>query len=380
MKIAVVINRYGLIGGAERFVFELTERLARLDGFQVHVLTNKWQNGGASITFHKIPIVRFPRWLRPVSFAYFAKRIIQAETFDIVHSHERILEMNLLSFNGLPHETWIKETKRKHLSLFDRTTAWLEREGIQNKDFHTILPVSTLVKEELLKLYDIPESKISVVHPGVSIDRFSNLDKAVCRKEIRRRHGMSETDVVVLFVGMNFEIKRLDLVLKSVANMVKKGNKSIKLLVVGKGDITGYSSMARGLGIGEKVIFTGVREDVEKYYLASDIFAMPSLFESFGLAVLEAMAAGLPVIISGRVGARDIVHSGSSGLILPETPTPSDMTEALSHLMEPARRKKMGERAKESALEHDWTRVAHQVAQIYTKLEGKEGHILNNNY
>ena len=368
MKIAVVINRYGSIGGAERFVFELTERLARVDSFQVHVLTNKWQNGGDSITFHKIPIVRFPRWLRPISFAYFAKRIIQAETFDIVHSHERILEMNLLSFNGLPHETWIKETKRKHLSLFDRTTAWLEREGIQNKDFHTILPVSTLVKEELLKLYDIPESKICVVHPGVSIDRFSNLDKVVCRKEIRRRHGMSKTDVVVLFVGMNFEIKRLEIVLKSVANMVKKGDKPIKLLIVGKGDITGYSSMARDLGIGEKVIFTGVREDVEKYYLASDIFAMPSLFESFGLAVLEAMAAGLPVIISGRVGARDIVHSASSGLILPETPTPSDMTEALSHLMEPARRKKMGERAKQSALKHDWTKVAHQVAQIYTKL------------
>ena len=126
--------------------------------------------------------------------------------------------------------------------------------------------------------------------------------------------------------------------------------------------------MARDLGIGEKVTFTGVREDVEKYYLASDIFAMPSLFESFGLAVLEAMAAGLPVIISGRVGARDIVHSASSGLILPETPTPPDMTEALSHLMEPARRKKMGERAKQSALKHDWTKVAHQVAQIYTKL------------
>jgi len=368
MKIAVVINRYGLIGGAERFVFELTERLARLDGFQVHVLTNKWQNGGASITFHKIPIVRFPRWFRPVSFAYFAKRVIQAETFDIVHSHERILEMNLFSFNGLPHETWIKETKRKHLSLFDRTTAWIERKGIQNKAFHTILPVSTLVKEELLKLYDIPESKICVVHPGVSIDRFSNLDKAVCRKEIRTRHGMSETDVVVLFVGMNFEIKRLELVLKSVADMVKKGNKSIKLLVVGKGDKTGYSSMARDLGINEKVIFAGVREDVEKYYMAGDIFAMPSLFESFGLAVLEAMAAGLPVIISGKVGARDIVHSASSGLILPESPTPSDMTEAFSHLMEPARRKKMGEKAKQAAQKHDWTKVAHQVAQIYKKM------------
>jgi UDP-glucose:(heptosyl)LPS alpha-1,3-glucosyltransferase len=368
MKIAVVINRYGLIGGAENFAFELTEGLARLNGFKVHVYANKWRNRSSPITFHKIPSFRFPRCFRPINFAYYLKRMIRAEAFDVVHSHERILEMNFMTFHGIPHSTWIRETKRKRLSLFDRATAWVEREGVRNNGYPVILPVSNLVKEEILKLYDIPESRIRVIHPGVAVHRFSVLERAACRREIRDRHGFSEDDVVVLFVGMNFEIKRLDLVLKGVADLAAKGNRQVKLLVAGKGNIKRYSSVAHDFGISRRVIFAGVIREAEKYYMASDIFAMPSRYEAFGLVVMEAMAAGLPVIISGRVGARDIITSGLNGLILPDHPNFSDMAEALSLLMDPGRRKKMGENAKKKALKHNWDSVVHKMAQLYKTL------------
>lgn len=192
MKIAVVINRYGLIGGAENFAFELAERLTRLNGFNVHVFANQWHNGSSPITFHKIPSFRFPRCFRPINFAYYVKRMIQAEAFDVVHSHERILAMDLMTLHGIPHSTWIRETKRKRLSLFDRTTAWVEQEGIRNNGLPIIMPVSNMVKEEYLKLYDIPESNIHVIHPGVDLNRFSVPERAACRKEIRERYGLSE--------------------------------------------------------------------------------------------------------------------------------------------------------------------------------------------
>ena len=99
--------------------------------------------------------------------------------------------------------------------------------------------------------------------------------------------------------------------------------------------------------------------------MASDIFAMPSRIESFGLVVMEAMAAGLPVIISGRVGARDIITSGLNGLILPDHPNSSDMAEALSLLMDPGRRKEIGENAKKESLKHNWDSVVHKMAQLY---------------
>ncbi len=157
ISVAVVIPKYGLVGGAEGFVFNLTERLAQRDDFDVHVIANQWRSGNAPITFHKVPIIRFPRWLQPVSFAFFVQKTICADTYDIVHSHDRIFEMDLFTFHGIPHKTWVKETKRDRLSLFDRAMVWVEQKAFNNLNGPIIMPVSNLVKEEVLKVYDVPQ-------------------------------------------------------------------------------------------------------------------------------------------------------------------------------------------------------------------------------
>ncbi|MFC1488227.1 glycosyltransferase family 4 protein [Thermodesulfobacteriota bacterium] len=367
LKIAVIIPKYGLIGGAESFVYNLTERLAAQEDFDIHVLSSQWRKGEAPITFRKAPIIPFPRWVGPISFAYFAQKAIQSGLYDIIHSHDRIFNMDLLTFHGIPHKTWIKTTKRNRLSLYDRAVDWVERKTFNNPNLRMILPVSNLVKEQLLKLYNIPESKIRVIHPGVSIERFSALDKETCRFEIRQRYGLSQNDVVVLFVSMNFELKRLDLLLKGIAALVGSVNNTsgLKLLVVGKGNNKRYLTIARDLGISERVIFAGVTREVEKYYLASDIFALPSRFDTFGLVVLEAMAAGLPVIISRSMGARDVVDAGMNGFVLPDLPTPSDMATALGLLMDRETRMKIGENCRRVAFKYSWDRAANEVAQYY---------------
>lgn len=373
IRVAVVIPKYGLIGGAESFVFEVTERLAEHKDFEIHVFANKWRQGKAPITFHKVPIIPFPRWIRPISFAYFSKRSMQSDFFDIVHSHERIFEMDLLTFHGIPHEIWVKKTKKRSLSLFDRSTAWVEKKGMNQEKGAIILPVSTLVKDELLKLYNIPKSKLHVIHPGVSLERFSSVNREDFRYEIRQRHGLSLEDVVVLFVSMNFELKRLDLLLKSIAAMVdrEKDNSNLKLMVVGKGDEKRFETMARNLGISNRVIFVGVTRDVEKYYLAADIFAMPSRFDTFGLVVLEAMAAGLPVIISHSVGARDLVEQGVNGFVLSNDPSISEIVTSLTMMMDREKRILMGKNGRRIALRYSWEKTAGRVADFYRRF-GKD--------
>jgi len=276
--------------------------------------------------------------------------------------------------HGIPHKTWIKEARHKRLSLFDRSTAWVEKNGITGSHIKMVLPVSNLVKDELLKVYEIPESKIRVIHPGVSTERFSALDQRTCRYDTRQRYGFSDSDVVVLFVGMNFEIKRLDLVLKGLADLRARGDKnsSWKLLVVGKGDRGRYLNLARDLGIADQVTFAGTTREVEKYYLGSDIFAMPSVFETFGIATLEAMMAGLPVIITRNVGARDLVDDGVQGFVLPNSPSPSDIGAKFALLMERERRVEMGENARQVALKHDWNRTTNEVADLYRMLGKRE--------
>ena len=301
-SIAVVIPQYGRIGGAENMAFQLCERLAAM--FDIHVFARKWDCGPSPVTFHKVPMIHFPRWLQPISFAGFAQRKIDSMAFDLVHSHERIFRMDLMTFHGIPHRTWIHDMRQKSLSGFDRATCWAEKKGIENPALKMILPVSTLVKKELSKHYAISEDRVSVMHPGVSIERFSGLNARSCRERIRARHGLSASDVVICFVGMNFEIKRLDLTLQGIAGMKRDGffPPCPRLLIVGKGDSGPYLKMAEDLGISDQVVFAGVTDEVEAYYLASDLFVMPSRMDTFGLVVLEAMAAGLPVVISANVG------------------------------------------------------------------------------
>jgi UDP-glucose:(heptosyl)LPS alpha-1,3-glucosyltransferase len=113
---------------------------------------------------------------------------------------------------------------------------------------------------------------------------------------------------------------------------------------------------------------------VEKYYLASDIFAMPSRFDTFGLAVLEAMAAGLPVIITPRVGARDIVEPGVNGFILSENPSVPEMTAALAALSVHEKREQMGENGRQIAMRHNWDNTVDKVAELYHQLVTDRNH------
>ncbi len=374
MKIAVVISKYGLLGGAENFVFQLTERLAMREGFEIHVLANQWCQGNNSIIFHKIPKVLFPRFMKPISFAYFAGKKIAAENFDLVHSHAWIFDMDFFTIHGGLHEPWIKEVRRKPMSLFDKSLARVEKRGVYAPRLKLILPVSTLLKKELLRFYNIPESKICVIQPGISAERFSALDSERSRHEVRRRHGLSASDLVVLFVGMNFEVKRLDLVMKAVADLSvrRKNHSDLKLLVVGKGKKKHYMKLARDLGIVNQVLFAGVTQKVEEYYMASDIFAMPSMNDSFGMVVLEAMMAGLPSIITETVGARDLIESGNQGFVLPDNPSVSDMSEKLSFLLKKENRVRMGKSAREVACRQSWESRADQVAELYDQFSKRD--------
>ncbi len=367
MRIAVVIPKYGLLGGAEGFAYELTERLAMRGGWDVHVFAHQYRRGDAPVTFHRVLLPPFPRFMRQIYFAWGVDRGIRRGRFDLIHSHDRIWGMHLLTMHGIPHERWVKNVRNKRMSLFDRAVARVERRGLSSPSLRMVLPVSDLTKEEIERAYALPETRLRVIHPGIAAERFASLSQDACRREVRQRHHLAESDLVVLFVGMNFEIKRLDLVMEGMAELLREEptGSRLRLMVVGKGEVGRYQALARRLGIAERTVFAGATREVEAYYLASDIFVMPSTFDTFGMAVLEAMAAGLPVIITRKVGARDLVRDGVEGFILSDSPPPSELTEKLALLLNPARRRRMGRQAGETALQHTWDRVADEMASIY---------------
>lgn len=369
-KIAVIIPKYDLVGGAERFAYELTERLSINGKYDFHVFANRWQSDSDRITFHKVPIIRFPRFLTTISFAWFANRKISKINFDLVHTHDRIFDANIFTMHGIPHRIWVHEVRKKYMSLFDRATYWVEKYLINNTKCKIFLPVSNLTKEKSIQEYKIAPEKIQVIHPGVDIARSKKLDREPYRKEIRKQFGIDPSDIVVLFVSMNFEIKGLDYVIAAIGKAkTSHPSQNLKLLVVGKGDCKKYGALAQKAGIKDNVIFAGVqKENLEKIYLASDIFMMLSRFDTFGMTVLEAMAASLPVIISSNVGAKDLVREGKNGFVIEDTNNADMICEKIGFMLDSKTRNMMAKEAHNTALGNSWDAVAKRVEGIYEEM------------
>jgi UDP-glucose:(heptosyl)LPS alpha-1,3-glucosyltransferase len=368
-RIAVVVRRYGGVGGGEKIVRRLTETLAARGDCDLHVLAAKIEDTAAGITFHTIPLFPCPRFLSPLLFAVSAGRILSKHHFDIVQAHERIFEADIYRMGGTPHRFWAAQVRgKKRPSLFDRATAYVEDRLLSAPRCRVLFPVSTLVRDLYADARDLSGKTVHILPPGVSPGRFQPTEPDE-RRTVRKRFGFTETDTVILFVGMNFEVKGLDRLIAGLAAAKNTpAGKTLRLLVAGKGNPAPYLRMAGRLGVEPDIAFAGIiREGIEGFYAASDLFAMCSRFDTFGLVVLEAMASGLPVIVSNTVGARDVVLEGENGYVVDGADTRT-LADRLVALADPDRRRKMAASGRKTAANYTWKAMADRVAAAYRRL------------
>ena len=368
-NIAVVIPKYGLVGGAEQFASELTGRLVSSTGYNFHVYANRWQKSAAPITFHQSSINSFPKFLTTPSFAYFVGRKINHCNFSLVHSHERIFTADIFTMHGIPHRYWIHNIRRKQMSLFDSATALVEKKLVYEGNCKKFVAVSNMTKDIFLQEYNINPDKVSVINPGIDLNDYARQNKNSVRNSVRNELGINISDPVIIFASMNFEIKGLDDILFSLAKL-KAQNRKFKLIVAGKGNIKKYVKLAKQAQIISDVIFTGPvsREKLIRIYLAGDLYIMLSKFDTFGMVVLEAMAAGLPVVISSNVGAKDIVKEDKNGFIVGNTSDIDYIAAKIALLLDENIRRRMSDAASQTAAQNTWDNVTKKYAAIYENI------------
>ena len=187
------------------------------------------------------------------------------------------------------------------------------------------------------------------------------------RKEVRDSYGIGDDVVVILFVGSEFKRKGLRFLIEGVPRLIHeiKGEKELRCLVVGGGPSAEYQAHAMDLGISDVVTFVGLSSEVEKYFAAGDVFVLPSQNEPSSLAVLEAMACELPVIIAEESGIAELVKDGFDALLLSDPTSAQEIKEKLLLVMNDDKRKSLGMNGRKNVVEHSWENACDQMLRIY---------------
>jgi UDP-glucose:(heptosyl)LPS alpha-1,3-glucosyltransferase len=213
--------------------------------------------------------------------------------------------------------------------------------------------------------YQVPEHCFAVLYNGVDGNRFHPNRRDQARASVRERWRIPADAPVVLFVGNGFRRKGLDRLL-SLWNSARL--KDTWLVVVGDdARIARYKVWGDRVGQG-RVIFTGRQSDVENYYAAADVLALPAVQEAFGNVVLEALSSGLPVLVSREVGAVEVL---SGALLEGIIDRPDDPTEVENRLLALLKRKDDPEFKKTASLigaEFSWPNHFQRLETILTRI------------
>lgn len=220
-----------------------------------------------------------------------------------------------------------------------------------------------------------PADKTCTIPPGVDTALFKPLDRAESRDAL----GLDASRQIVLFVGRIDPIKGIDVLLRAAKIVAEDGTRAPLFLFVGgdlnpagapDGALAEIATQANELGIAHLCTFAGSRpqNQLPLYYSAADVVVVPSRYESFGLAAVEAMACGTPVVASRVGGLTFTVDDEETGLLVPYG-DPNALAEELCRVLDdPAIGRRMGALAHIAAQRFAWESVAHSVFGLYERL------------
>ncbi len=345
MRIAIVSPEVNRSAGVPNYWAALARAL--LPNHEVHIFSARADRSGLDgVQFHRVPAIPIGWSLFHLSFYLGAPAVIHLaqllghQRFDVVMAPGPLVpaadlftihfvqrrETQLEASGAYPSDKQVMGPFRAlDYALYGRFTQWLDRRHMANQN-RVIVAVSQSVKNDLVDLLGLDQGAVQIVPNGVDPERFHPRNIGRFRRELRAELHISATEGVVLFIGNAWGRKGLQTALDAIE---RPGLEDLRLIVVGTGNQAPFMKK-RPDRVSRRVTFVGPRaSDVERYYAMADMFLLPTLYEPFGLVVLEAMATGIPTIVSASAGVAEVLHDGVDSLLLDD---PTDADEIAGYL------------------------------------------------
>lgn len=371
MKIGIVC--YPTFGGSGVLATELGKALAN-EGHKVHFITYqqpvRLNAFNTNIFYHEVRVPTYPLFDYPpyeLALASTMVDVIVNHDLDLLHVHYAIPHASAAYMakqivkqkNGrnIPVITTLHGTDITLVGK-DKTYEPVVTFSINESD--AITAVSNNLREETYRFFDI-RKEIEVIYNFVDVKRFDKKPLDAFRQVI------APDNEKILIHASNFrKVKRIDDVIKIFANV--QAALPAKLLMVGDGpERHAAEELCRQLGVDEQVRFLGKQEQMEDILAVSDVFLLPSEYESFGLAALEAMAARVVVISSNAGGLAEINISGETGFMAEVGDTEAMSNFAIQLLSNEADLSVMKEKAFQQACTFDISKIIPQYEKLYSR-------------
>jgi len=353
------------------------------DAFEIHVYSQQVEDVDVSrVTWHRIPKLPGPHLLNFVWW-FAANRLwrewdsrFRGLKPDLIFSPgPNCLDADAISVHIVFAEYAGKaalaanETRRPvwawprflHRNLYYRLGIFLEKRVFTSPDIHLIL-LANRTSQALEKYYG-RLGPYPVVYLGLDHQIFNPERCAALREKARNNLGLAEDQFALLLIGNDWRNKGISVLLEAMALLREL---PLQLLVAGHDDPAAYRQKVRENSMDDRVHFLPARNDVEFYYAAADAYAGPSVEDTFAQPPAEAMACGLPVIVSSTNGASEIITNGVDGLILEDPADVCALAALIGRLYNDAEfRARLGQRAAETAKQYTWERNGREMTAIF---------------
>ena len=369
MKIGIVL--YPTFGGSGVVATELGKALAK-KGHEIHFITYSQpvRLGGftENVFYHEVSVSDYPLFdFQPYETELASKMVdvVKYEKLDLIHVHYAIphasaafMAKQILKTQGItiPYVTTLHGTD---ITLVGRDPSFEPVITFCINESDAVTAVSESLKKDTLKHFNV-KNEITVV------PNFIALDKKRKDSKINRRLYASPDEKIISHISNFRKVKRVEDVIRVFAETIKKVPS--KLLFVGDGpERYGCEQLCRELSLCEHILFLGKIRDTSDVLAISDAFLLPSETESFGLAALEAMSMGVPVVSSNSGGIPEVNENGFSGF-LSDVGDVNDMSKNLVHILTENRLDSFRDNALVQAQKFAISKVLPMYEDIYTKL------------
>jgi len=324
MKLAFVLFKYFPYGGLERDFLRIA-KICQSRGHEISVYSFIWEGDvpeGFNLTL--IPVKGISNHQRINDFSNkFSQLLLNGETterFDLVVGFNKMKDLDLYYAADPCYEAKVREQHGKLYRLGGRYKVFQSmEESVFAADKNVeLLFISDIQMENFKEIYHTPAERFHSLPPGVDRSRIRPDNAEEIRVRVRDSLSLKEDDKLLLMIGTGYKRKGVDRAMEALASLPEPLRSKTYLLVAGEDKLKKYKALAKKLDIENQVHLPGARDDVPELLLASDLFMHPARHENTGTVLLEAIAAGIPQVISGVCGYAFHIEKAQAGIVLAE--------------------------------------------------------------